>query len=178
MSLSPFSIWLHPFRAAAELERLAGLLEASGAEAEALRAELARGKELMQAGEDTRAQMQKRIADLEMLAGSLREQLEEARIEESQLREIEEGMTRMERGRESDRRRVAQLKEELADARREIARLTGHPTSSTRKIDMTAPDSDDSTSKVADGSNSMPDMAPHSSSPASHADDWLIPLPD
>lgn len=178
MSLSPFSIWLHPFRAASELERLTRLLGASGAEAEELREKLAGGKELMRAGEETRAQMQKRIADLEMLAGSLREQLEEARIEESQLREIEEGMTRMERSREADRRRVAKLKEELADARREIARLTGHPTSSTRKIDMTAPDSDDSSSEVADGSNSVPDMAPHSSSPAQHADDWLLPLPD
>lgn len=171
--MSPFEIWLHPFRAASELERLAGLLESSGAEAEELRSALAREKALMQAAEETRSQMGKRIADLEMLTGSLREQLEEARIEESQLREIEEGMTRMERGREADRRRVARLKEELADARREIARLSGQAPRPQRKIDMTAPDYPDSSPGPSD--SAAPADEPRPQHPA---DDWLLPLPD
>lgn len=130
-------------------------------------------QELMKLLMKTRSELEKKVNELRMeLAG--------ARTDEKQLEEINRQVEQMIQSQQAYRHRISDMKLELAEARREIARLTGR-----KSAGMPQPISME-TDDLADTPATPPAARPkqtrplHRTDPApadDRDDDWLMSLP-
>lgn len=209
--MKPFEAFLHPRRTARRLNEIEAEMAAielnaaadaqareeaerkaaaAEAEAETLRGRLAEQeisqRELMNLLLTTRTDLEGKIC-------ALREELNQTGIDNAELEEINLKIEEMCRRQESYRERIADLKRQLAEARAQIARLSGRKTSGLHSaISMTSEASDlNEPTEIAQNQGVKPkpkrveigtlareseDVAAETEDAA--GEDWLLPLPE
>lgn len=193
-SVKPTEAFLHPRRTAALVDSLteenAALREAvaeaerGAAEADEARAEAERTAEDLRAGLKEQEKSQQELmrlllstrSDLEGRVRELQERLDDAAIDNRELEEIYAQIQRMTESQAVYRQRIADLKALLAEARAEVARLSGRRSSGLRPSipmeEKDGPAERDCEAEAADVPVSQPDTASHAAD-----SDWLLPLP-